>query len=222
MIYLLAARTFARLALLRRSTATKNAEMLILRHEVTMPRRQVTAPKPAWPDRALLTALARLLPQRLRGHRIVSPRTLLTWQRRLVKQKWTQTPSPGRPPVSEKFRDLIIRLGTANSRWRFRRVHGELRRQGYKVSAATIRRALRATGFRPGQRRQTARREWTAFLKAQANGLLATDFFHIDTIGLQRLYALFVMEVRTRTVHKSSASPPTPPPPGPLNTPGSR
>ncbi|WP_101376898.1 integrase [Saccharopolyspora spinosa] len=87
MIYLLATRTFAWLALLCRSTPAKNAEILILRHEVTVLRRQVTPPKPAWPDRAPLAALARLLPQRLRGHRIVPPRTLLAWHRRLVKQK---------------------------------------------------------------------------------------------------------------------------------------
>jgi hypothetical protein len=201
MIYLLATRAFAWLALLCRSAAAKNAEILILRHEVAVLRRQVAAPKPDWPDRALLAALARLLPQRLRGQRIVSPRTLLAWHQRLVKQKWTQLSSPGRPPLPDELRDLIIRLGTDNPRWGFRRVHGELHRLGYKVSAATVRRVLRSAGFRPGRRCQAAHREWTAFLKAQASGLLATDFFHIDTIGLQRLYALFVIEVRTRTVH---------------------
>lgn len=133
MIYLLATRTFAWLALLCRSTAAKNAEILILRHEVTVLRRQVTAPKPHWSDRALPAALARLLSPRLRGHRIVSPRTLLAWHQRLVKQKWAQSPSPGRPPVSDKLRDLITRLGTDNPRWGFRRVHGELRRLGYKA-----------------------------------------------------------------------------------------
>ncbi|WP_203218551.1 integrase [Saccharopolyspora spinosa] len=87
MIYLLATRTFAWLALLCRSTPAKNAEILILRHEITVLRRQVTPPKPAWPDRAPLAALARLLPQRLRGHRIVPPRTSLAWHPHLVKQK---------------------------------------------------------------------------------------------------------------------------------------
>ncbi len=82
-----------------------------------------------------------------------------------------------------------------------RRAHRELRRLGYKVSAATARRVLPATGFHPRQRRQAAHHEWTTFLKAQANALLPTDFFHIDTIGLQRLNALSVMEVRTRTLH---------------------
>ncbi|MFE9009787.1 integrase core domain-containing protein [Streptomyces sp. NPDC007875] len=95
----------------------------------------------------------------------------------------------------------LIRLGAENSRWGFRRVHGEPRRLGYKVSPTTVRRVLRAAGLGPAPRRQPARGEWAAFLKAQANGLLATDLFHVDTISLQRLYALFVMEVHTRTVH---------------------
>jgi hypothetical protein len=201
MVYLLATRIFAWLALLCRTSGAKNAEILILRHEVTVLRRQVTTPKPTWPDRALLAALARLLPRMPRSHRIVSPRTLLTWHQRLIKNKWAQPPRPGRPPVPGEVRDLIIRLGSENPRWGARRIHGELRRLGHKVSAATVRRVLRDAGLGPAPRRQTVRREWTSFLKVQAHGLLATDFFHVDTIGLQRLYALFVMEVRTRTVH---------------------
>jgi putative transposase len=201
LVYLITMRIFAWLVLLSRSSAAKNAEILILRHELAVLRRQVTAPKPGWPDRVLLSALARLLPRALRGHRIVSPRTLPAWHQRLVKQKWTHPPSPGRPPLPEEIRDVIIRLGTENHQWGFRRVHGELRRLGHKVSPATVRRVLRAAGLGPAPRRQPARGEWTAFLTAQASGLLATDLFHLDTIGLQRLYALFVMEVRTRTVH---------------------
>ncbi|MFE5586905.1 integrase core domain-containing protein [Kitasatospora sp. NPDC056531] len=201
MIYLLATRIFTWLALLCRSTAAKNAEILILRHEVAVLRRQVSAPKLGWSDRALLAALARLLPRALRGHRIVSPRTLLAWHQRLNTRKWTQPRPPGRPPLSDALRELIVRFGTENPRWGFRRVHGELRRLGHSVSAASVRRVLRAAGLGPAPRRHPARREWAAFLKAQASGLLATDFFHLDTIVLQRLYALFVMEVRTRTVH---------------------
>lgn len=201
LLYLIATRIFAWSVVLSRSSAAKNAEILVLRHELAVLRRQVSAPKPGWPDRALLAALARLLPRALRGHRIVSPRTLPAWHQRLVKKKWTQPPSPGRPPLPQEIRDLIIRLGTENPRRGFRRVHGELRRLGHKVSPATVQRALRAAGLGPAPRRQPARGKWAAFLKAQAYGLLATDLFHIDTTGLQRLYALFVMEVRTRTVH---------------------
>jgi hypothetical protein len=201
MLYLLITRIFAWLVLLSRSSAAKETEILLLRHEVAVLRRQIATPRPSWPDRALMAALARLLPRALRQYRIVSPRTLLAWHQRLVKDKWTQSPSPGRPPLLEEIRDLIIRLGTENPRWGYRRVHGELQRLGHKVSPATVRRVPRAAGLSPAPRRHPARGEWTAFLKAQASGLLATDLFHIDTIGLQRLYALFVIEVRTRTVH---------------------
>jgi hypothetical protein len=115
--------------------------------------------------------------------------------------KWTQPAPPGRPPITDELRDLILRLGAENSRWGFRRLHGQLWRLGHKASPATVRRVLRAADVGPAPRRQPVRGEWTAFLKTQAHGLLATDLFHVDTIGLQRLYALFVVEVRTRTVH---------------------
>src|SRR5216110_1149530 len=104
MIYLLVTRVFAWLALLGRSTAAKNAEILILRQEVAVLRRQVSAPKPGWPDRALLATLARVLPRVLRGHRIVSPRTLLAWHQHLIKRKWTQPSTLGRPPLPDELR----------------------------------------------------------------------------------------------------------------------
>jgi len=201
LLYLFTTRIFAWLVLLARSSAAKDAEILVLRHEVAVLRRRVRAPKPRWSDRALLAALARLLPGPLRSRRIVSPRTLLAWHQRLIQQKWAQPTAPGRPSLSEQLRELIVRLGSENPRWGFRRVHGELRRLGHTVSPATVRRVLRTAGLGPAPRRHPARGEWTAFLKAHAHGLLATDLFHVDTIGLQRLYALFVMEVRTRTVH---------------------
>ncbi|MGW2769329.1 integrase [Streptomyces sp. NPDC001275] len=97
MIYLLAMRIFAWLALLCRSSSAENAEILVLRHEVAVLRRQVSVPRPGWPDRALLAALARLLPRALRRHRIVSARTLLFRHQRLAKKKWTQPSSPGTP-----------------------------------------------------------------------------------------------------------------------------
>jgi putative transposase len=132
MIYLLATRIFAWLVLLCRSSATKNAEILLLRHEVAVLRRQVDALKPNRPDRALLATLSRPLPRILRGHRIVSPRTLLAWHQHLVKQKWTQPQSPGRPPIPNELRDPIIRLGVENPRWGARRVRCRLRKRGHR------------------------------------------------------------------------------------------
>ena len=198
MVYLFAAYVFAWLALFARSSTSKDAEILVLRHEIAVLRRQVTAAKPDWADRALLAALARLLHKPLWTHRIVTPRTLLAWHQRLIANKWTQPPSPGRPPMTDELRDLIIRLGAENQRWGSRRVHGELRRLGHRISASTVRRVLRAAGLGPAPRRATTRRDWTAFLRAQADGLLACDFFHLDTLALTRLYCFFVMEVRTR------------------------
>jgi hypothetical protein len=105
-LYLIATRIFAWLVLLSRSSAAKDAEILVFRHEVGVLRRQVRIPKPSWSDRALLAALAQLLPRPLRGYRIVSSRTLLAWHQRLIKQKWTHPSSPGRPPLPEDLRDL--------------------------------------------------------------------------------------------------------------------
>jgi putative transposase len=201
MLSLTATRIFAWLVLLARSSAAKDVEILILRHEVAVLRRQITTPRPGWPDRALLAALARLLPRELRCHRIVSVRTLLAWHQRFATRTWTQPPSPGRPPLTDDLRELITRLGAENPRWGLRRVQGELRRLGHQVSAATVRRVLRCAGLGPPSQRCAARGEWRTFLTAQTSGLLATDSFPVDTITLTRLYALFVMEVRTRGVH---------------------
>ena len=142
-------RVFGWLVLLGRSQASKDAEIMVLRHEVMVLRRQVARPRPDWADRAVLAALARLLPTGLRGSRLVTPGTLLAWHRRLVTGKWTYPSRPGRPPVGQEIRDLVLRLAGENPAWGYRRVHGELTRLGCQVSQATVRRILRARGFRP-------------------------------------------------------------------------
>jgi putative transposase len=117
LVYLLMVRLFGWLALLTRSDVSKNVEILVLRHEVAVLRRQVARPEPDWADRAVIAALARMLSRHLRVQRIVTPGTLLAWHRRLVKKKWTSPNTTGRPPVPEQIRELVRRLARQNPRW---------------------------------------------------------------------------------------------------------
>jgi hypothetical protein len=199
LLYLLFCQVVRWLALLARSSAAKDAELLMLRHEVAVLRRRVARPRVDWADRAVLAGLARLLPRPSWRGLLVQPATLLRWHRDLVRRRWTYPHRCGRPAIAAEIRALVLRLARENPTWGYRRVHGELCRLGYRIGASTVWTILQRAGVDPAPKRSAV--SWRQFLRAQAQGVLAVDFFTVDTVLLKRLHVLFVIEVATRRVH---------------------
>jgi putative transposase len=198
--YLALCRSIQLLGLLARGDAAKDLELLVLRHQLTVLRRQTPRPRLEPADRALLAAVSRALPRARWSCFFVTPGTLLRWHRRLIAGSWTYPHrQTGRPPLNPEVQQLIVRLAKQNPRWGYQRIKGELLRLGVRVSATAIRTTLRRHGLDPAPRRQSS--TWTAFLRQQAAGIVACDFFTADSIWLQRLYVLFFIELDNRRVH---------------------
>jgi transposase InsO family protein len=180
--------------------AAKDAEILVLRHQLAVLRRQVARPRFTWSDRALVAALARLVPRARWAAFIVTPETILRWHRSLVRRHWTYPHRHvGRPPLPAGTVELIVRLARENPRWGYLRIVGELKKLGITVSKTSVAAMLRRDRLLPAPRRSGP--TWSQFLKAQAKGIVATDFFTVDTVTLRRYYVLFVIEIERRIVH---------------------
>ncbi|MEU5996360.1 integrase core domain-containing protein [Streptomyces sp. NPDC047197] len=185
-----------------RSRVAKDAEVLALRHENAVLRRQIARVRYEPADRIWLAALSRFVPrERWRQAFAVTPTTLLAWHRQLIARKWTFTRHrrPGRPSTAPAVKQLILRMARENSSWGHRRIQGELARLGYPIAPSTVWEILHAAGIDPAPQRSGP--TWRQFLTAQAHGIIAADFLHLDTISLERLYALIFIEHGTRRVH---------------------
>lgn len=187
------------LTVLSRAQASKDAELLVLRHENAVLRRQAGRVRYRPGDRLWLAALSRLVPRR-RWDEVfpVTPATLLAWHRRLVAD-YASRRRPGRPPAASAIRKLVIRIATENPAWGHRRMQGEQVRLGHPIAASTVRQILHDAGIDPAPRR--AGPTWRQFLTAQAHAIIACDFLVVETVLLKRLYALVFIEHGTRRLH---------------------
>ncbi|WP_433170561.1 integrase core domain-containing protein [Actinoallomurus sp. CA-150999] len=183
----------------------KELEIVVLRHQVAVLRRQVSRPDLNDGDRILLAALSWFLPRSSWSGVFVSPSTLLRWHRRLITRKWTYPRRrPGRPPTQKEVREAVLRLAQDNPAWGYPRISGELAGVGVRVPPSTVRDILKRAGLGPAPRRDGP--TWGQFLKAQAAGIVACDLFHVDTVFLKRIHVLFFIEHATRVVRIAGAT----------------
>jgi putative transposase len=185
---------------------SKDLEILILRHQLRVLRRKSGPPKLRAIDRVLLAAASRSIPRARWSCFLVTPATLLRWHRELVRNKWTygKTALQGRPPIDPEVRDLALKIARENPRWGCVRIKGELAKLGIRISATTIRNLLRTARLDPAPRRTGP--TWTQFLRSQAQGVVACDFFTVETAWLQTLYVLLFIELGSRRIHVSSST----------------
>jgi putative transposase len=198
-LYVVVSRLLELIVLLARRNRAKELEILVLRHELSILRRQAGRPRFEPHDRLLLAALSRVLPRRSWSAFSVRPETLLRWQRGMVARRWTYPHRrPGRPPIGREVRELVLRLARENPRWGYLRIVGELRKLGITVSASSVRNILAKAGLPQAPRRDSP--SWRSFLRAHGESILACDFFTVDTVWLQRLYVLVLISIRSRRI----------------------
>ena len=184
--YLTLCRSIQLLRLMARGDAAKDLEMLVLRHQLTVLRRQIPRLRLEPADRALLATVSRVLPKSRWSCFLVKPETLLRWHRRLVVGAWTYPHRrTGRPPLDQETQQLIVHPATENPTWGYQPIKGEASTSGLAVSATAIGATLRRHGLNPAPRRADG--TWRAFLRQQAAGMVACDFFTADTVWLRRL-----------------------------------
>ena len=174
-------------------------EVVMLRHQVAVLRRQIVRPALRPADRAVLAGLSRLLSPALRRRFFVQPETLLRWHRDLVRRRWTYPHRSGRPSIPAGTVTSVLRLARENPTWGYRRIHGELATMAIGLAPSSVWAILRRHGIDPTPRRSG--RTWSEFLRTQATTMLACDFFTVDTVLLRRLYVLFFIEIDTRRVY---------------------
>jgi transposase len=182
------------------SSAAKDAEILVLRQQLAVLRRQVERPRFSWSDRALFAVLSRFVRRESWAGFLVKPVTVLGWHKALVKRHWAyRGRRPGRPCLPPETVELVLRMARENPGWGYLRIVGELAKLGIDVSKTSVASVLRRNKLPPAPRRNGP--TWAQFLRSQAKGIVATDFFSVDTVTLKRYYVLFVVELDRRVVH---------------------
>jgi len=198
-LYLAFTRLLQLLRLNGREKSDLAIEVVMLRHEVAVLRRQVVRPALRPSDRALLVGLGRKLDRRRRCGFFVQPETLLRWHRDLVRRKGTHSHRPGRPGIPAGTVAIMHRLARENSTWGYRRIQGKLARMGIVLAPSSVWAILRNNGIDPAPMRSSP--TWAEFIRSQASSMLACDFFSVDTVLLKRLYVLFFIELDNRRVY---------------------